>query len=68
MIKVILTNVTIEKFNKLLEKDMINIIDTLYIEDSLNNILKYMNSDYDLCYDISEDTFYNKEDIQNMLI
>lgn len=68
MIRVILTNITIEKFNKLLEKDIIDIIDTLYIEDNLNDILKYMDSGYDLCYDISEDIFYNKEDIQNMLI
>lgn len=66
MIKVILTNTTIEEFNKCIEKDMLDSIENLHIEDSWISILQYMDN-FDLCYDIDEDIFYSKEDIEEII-
>ena len=66
MINVILTNTTIEEFNKCIEKDMLDSIENLHIEDSWINILQYMDN-FCLCYDIDGDIFYSKEDIEEII-
>ena len=66
MINVILTNTTIEEFNKCIARDMLDSIATLHIEDSWKSILQYMDN-FCLCYDIDGDIFYSKEDIEEII-
>ena len=63
---VILTNTTIEEFNKCIERDMLDSIESLHIEDSWKSILQYMDN-FCLCYDIDGDIFYSKEDIEEII-